>query len=118
MLTPTDIYLQRLIALRDFGFPQAEKMEREGRLDFSSFRTCLLCAWVETEYAQADGFRKTSLGYPFKLGEEFKDALAGEGLCAGYFGLDDWRCLFGQEGSLSDRRARLDAIIAERMVAA
>lgn len=118
MLTTTNIYLQRLIALREFGFPQAEKMEREGRLDFSSFRTCLLCAWVETEYAQADGWTKTPLGYPVGPWEGSKSALMGHDLCASYFGLDDWRYLFGTEGTLSKRRARLDAIIAERMVTA
>lgn len=119
MLATTDIHLQRLIALREFGFPLAEQREKEGRLKLdiymSECRTygCLLGWWTTTDYAQKDGW-SSLFRVPTWTG-------AGDGECpaSAYFGLDDktWVALFGTEaqGTLSDRRAVLDRLIAERM---
>jgi hypothetical protein len=114
MLQQTDIYLQRLIALRDEGFAQAERMREEGRLDFSTYRSCLICAWCETNYARADGWVKDKLGYPIWKGGGLSRCYIS---CAEYFGLtcDTRGALFGAGLTLSERRTNLGQLIAERM---
>lgn len=113
MLTTTNVFLQRLLALRDEGFAQAERMQAEGRLDFGSYRTCLACAWCETDTAQQDGWRKTSDGFPRR--ENHTNAT--RSVCE-YFDIDErdqWPWLFGVGPTLAYRRAYLDTLIAERL---
>lgn len=114
MLKTTDVYLQRLFALLEYGFPHAERMQAEGRLDFGSFKTCLACAWCETEYAQADGWAKIENGYP-----NYPGSFSSQYSLKSYFGLDldDVDGIFGATDSLADRRAYLEALIAKRMEA-
>lgn len=116
MLANTNVYLQRLVALREFGFPLAEQMRREGRLNFYWYMSecgtegCLLGWWATTEYAQEDGWHFTIDGIPRWMdsrdaGREYFDINS-----------DTWDALFcgASFGTLADRRARLDALIAER----
>lgn len=117
MLQTTDIYLQRLLALRDEGFPLAFTARERGHLDFGVYRSicgtyrCLLGWWVATPTAQADGWHfRDSLpvweGYRrfkaakvyFDLGHSKAEALFGE----------------GDMGDLEPRLAYLDRLIAER----
>ena len=119
MLANTNVYLQRLVALREYGFPLAEQMQREGRLNFGVYMRrcgtygCLLGWWATTEYAQADGWVLEDGVLP--AWQDFGDMYSAEM----YFGLTDgqWSPLFGinSDGTLADRRAYLDTLIAERM---
>ena len=124
MPTTTDIYLSRLIALREYGFPLAEQKEREGALNFRFFMNncgtvgCILGWRTTTEYARSDGWTM-SLGTPLWNGmEEEKAANA-------YFGEDAYYKLFmskydneqSNADCLAERRMRLGAMIAEKMEA-
>lgn len=112
---PTDIHLSRLIALRDEGFPQAERMKAEGRLDFSTFSACLACAWAETPAAIADGWEKRPLcGRLYPLWGEHRNSVD---CLIDYFGLEEFEAmnLFGAiYGSLANRLEYLNRLIAKR----
>lgn len=119
MLATTDIFLQRLVALREYGFPLAEQMERERRLNLDTFRgesscgtvACLLGWWETTEYARADG-------WAFAQGVPQSGPLSAD-TGETYFGISErqWFSLFGTSnfGTLADRRAYLDKLIEMRM---
>ena len=112
----SDIYLTRLKALRDFGFPLAEQKETEGHLDFDIYMSecgtygCLLGWWATTEYARREGWVPLK-GAPPVWGDT---AHAAED----YFDLSyEERCsLFADSevGTLSDRKAYLETIIQRR----
>ena len=116
-LTSNNVYLQRLIALREFGFPLAEQREREGRLNYRLYMRscgaagCVLGWWVTTAYAQAEGWSFKNY-LPTWNSDSHYPAEA-------YFGLTikDWEALFTVDDrrTLADRRARLDELIAARM---
>lgn len=112
----SDIYLTRLIALRDIGFPLAEQKETEGHLDFNIFKSscgthgCLLGWWATTKYARKDGWRINNR-FPYWNGIWTDPA-------EGYFGItnNDWTNLFGSDpkNTLAKRKAFLDALIQRR----
>lgn len=115
MLAATNVQLQRLIALREYGFPLAEQREREGRLDLDRFMSycgtvgCLLGWWTTTEYAIADGWT-----YP--QGPQWNGHACPEKSVAYYFGSwDVYEELFMHQevgGTLAERKERLDAMIS------
>ena len=63
MLRTTDIYLERLMYLRDVVFPHVEEMERQGRVDFDAFASrCgtyqCLAGWTASQpHFMRQGFR-------------------------------------------------------------
>ena len=115
----SDIYLTRLKALRDIGFPLAKQMEHEGRLDFEWFMSecgtygCLLGWWATTEYARNDGWRfeNTTPCWGEDGPYDADDA-------DNYFdiSLEDRISLFGgsEEGTLEYRKIYLEHLIAKR----
>ena len=112
-----DIYLTRLKALRDIGFPLAEQKEAEGHLDFDTFMSecgtygCLLGWWATTEYAQRDGWKFASDGQPqfnsssISCDDQYFDT-----------SIEDRISLFGgsEEGTLEYRKIYLEHLIAKR----
>ena len=113
----TDIHLTRLKALRDFGIPLAEQKKAEGHLNFSFFRSacgtygCLLGWWATTDYAQNDGWTSENRAVLWNGEDDGEE----------YFGISskEWVELFGRNhfNSLSDRKAYLEKLIAEREAA-
>lgn len=116
-MTSNKTYLERLIALRDIGFPLAKQKEKEGALNLNIFMSdcgtqgCLLGWWATTDYAQARGWQIDNLGTPHYLGNMVDSEEEFFGITSG-----QWRKLFGAErfGSLNDRLAYLNTLIAER----
>ena len=111
-----DIYLTRLIALRDIGFPLAKQKEAEGHLVFNLFRStcgtygCVLGWWATTEYAKKDGWYVIA-NTPY-WGSEWLNA------AESYFNITsgDWVKLFDTDpdNTLADRKTYLDKLIARR----
>ena len=114
----SDIYLTRLKALRDIGFPLAEQKEAEGHLDFSRFISrcgtygCLLGWWATTEYARNDGWHFESTT-PYWSEKWLYSAEAYFGLCRS---AHEWVRLFGANSTntLTTRKAFLDELIQRR----
>ena len=121
MQTEAKTRLDRLIALRDQGFPLAERMEQEHRLNFNLFMNkcgtegCLLGWWTKTERGMADGWAIPAHGTPEWRGK------AGFWAANAYFGEGAYYRLFLQKESdnqtnaecLAERRAACDEMIAE-----
>ena len=113
----SDIYLDRLIALRDIGFPLAEQKEQQGKLNFGLFMShdrtcgCLLGWWTTTSYAKADGWSFQD-NIP-----SWHDLPTTMQSVKGYFNLEacDWLMLFRVEPemTLADRKAHLQKLIEE-----
>ena len=118
MREQTNIHLQRLIALRDEGFPLAFAAREQGHLDFDVFISdcgtyrCLLGWWVTTPTAQADGWY-------FWNDWAVWEGLRGSRAAGAYFGIGYKAAnLFGSSdmGDLEPRLAFLnDDLIAARM---
>lgn len=118
MLKQADIHLARLIALREEAFPLAFEAEKRGHLDLDHYVSecgtyrCLLGWWIATPTAKEDGWHFHNGYHPTWRGKTFGSAKA-------YFGISegDWGRLFGtsDKGTLTDRLAHLDRLIAERM---
>ena len=113
----SDIHLTRLKALRDFGVPLTEQKETEGHLNFRLFRSscgtygCLLGWWATTGYAQHDGWKSEHGSVLWGDDDDGEE----------YFGISsrEWVELFGGDprNTLSDRKAYLEKLIAEREAA-
>lgn len=121
MLQVTDVYLERLLLLRDVGIPLAHEMEEKGGLDFNRFMSYCgtygcLAGWCGTHGAfSARGLTLSGDGVPCYGGESWHAALRK------FFGVDFTHSilnLFGDSkhgGTLSDRAAYLDKLIEERL---
>lgn len=110
MLMTTDVHLERLMVLRDQGLPLAREMEKAGRLDFALVECgtykCFW-GWARTiDYFRRDAVRL--YGGVITLGSTNE-----------YFDIsfDERTWLFGTPaaGTLSDRAAYLDKLIAKKL---
>lgn len=113
----SDIYLNRLIALRDIGFPLAAQKEQQGALDFRLFMShdrtcgCLLGWWATTDYAKADGWHfQDNVPSWNNLPTTIQSVQ-----CYFNLGAHDWLMLFEDESeiTLADRKAHLQKLIEE-----
>ena len=112
MLTSTNIYTDRLIALLTEGFPLARTKEKEGSLNFDfyickTFR-CLAGWWTTTERAKVDRWYTNSSDIHWK---DYKGLEA----TREYFGLDTDSNIniFGlaYNGTLDEREALVKKLI-------
>ena len=121
----SDIYLDRLKALRDIGFPLAEAMRCQGRLNFDVYATkgedaegCLLGWFASTDYAYDDGWRFAESPRSVSECSVIWGGLSGWNAACEYFHIEDEQtdALFDgyYAGSLDDRLEVLNAIIAEK----
>ena len=119
------VYLERLKALRDIGFPLAAKRKKQRRLNFDRHMSpkgrsgCLLGWWATTEYAKRDGWTIVESHYIFARGDRIPSYNNKQGPWAvgEYFGLggEDTCCIFGDRhyGSLGDRLDYLNQVITD-----
>ena len=120
MLRTTDIYLERLMYLRDVVFPHVEEMQRQGRVNLDEFASkCgtyqCLAGWSASDpHFVRQGFRLRNGHYTRPVFDGLDDLAA----VRAFLGLEksDVRRLFGPSyrGTLGDRKAILDTLITRR----
>ena len=110
------VYLERLKALRDIGFPLAVKKRDIHCLDFDQYMShdgkkgCILGWWATTDRAKEAGWAVTGGA----VGRVHFAGSTGEWAAEEYFG-DGYPNIFGGStyGSLEDRLVCLNRVIAE-----
>ena len=120
MLRTTDIYLERLMYLRDVVFLHVEEMQKQGRVNFDAFASkCgtyqCLAGWAACEpHFVRQGFRLRNGRYTRPVFAGCDDLMA----VRVFFGLGkkDVRRLFGPDycGTLALRKTILESIILQR----
>jgi len=119
MLKPLDTTIEKLMFLRDVVIPFVREKEKEGKadLDFVTYPcgspSCLL-GWATTFPHMGLTYENCGIG-PWDLGGGYEPEMVGERLGISE---DDAASLFGsvgRYGSLDDRAAAIDSIIARKI---